>query len=135
MSKTQITTLLQQTMTVTEITAIQHSTTYTTPGQTHTPHATQAHTIPASPTPAQRPYTSQYDEAVQQESANLTKTPLTSDDTKLGPWKWATIGAGSAAVIFGAGMIGVLVRQHIRDKNLIQFEMIDDPALGHTLLD
>jgi hypothetical protein len=54
--------------------------------------------------------------------------------SKLSTWQWTTIGAGSTAVVLGGVVAGVLIHQHIRVKNLIQFEMIDDPALGHTLI-
>jgi hypothetical protein len=52
-------------------------------------------------------------------------------------WKYSTIGLGAATIAFGtvaAVFVVKSVRKCIRSRNEIQIELIDDPALTHTLL-
>jgi hypothetical protein len=78
-----------------------------------------------------------------------TSTPNSEDDQLLGgianntssfkwdAWKYSTIGLGAATIAFGtvaAVFVVKSVRKCIRNKNEIQIELIDDPALTHTLL-
>jgi hypothetical protein len=67
--------------------------------------------------------------------AAIIQSPTPTQPFKWDAWKYSTIGLGAATIALGGAIAGVLIHQHIRDRNLIQFEMIDDPALGHTLID
>jgi hypothetical protein len=50
------------------------------------------------------------------------------------PWQWATIGSGSMVVTLGGVIACILVRQRVRDKTKLQFDLIGDSALGNDLL-
>jgi hypothetical protein len=117
---------------------------YETPGKTLVPYPSP---VPTS-TPVQIPDTERSEQgsimkslALRQSFSATPKENLLLQENvenktlfKLKPWQWATIGLGATAVVIGGTVVGLLIKRHIRNKNEIQIELIDDPALGHTLL-
>jgi hypothetical protein len=73
------------------------------------------------------------------EGVSFTGTYFSGDKSSASPfklkaWQWAAIGTSAATLIFGGVIICLLVKRNERNKNEIQIELIDDPALTHTLL-
>jgi hypothetical protein len=74
-----------------------------------------------------------------QVAPNTSTIPSQKDDSsfKWDAWKYSTIGLGAATLAFGtvaAVFVVKSIHKCIRSRNEIQIELIDDPALGHTLL-
>jgi hypothetical protein len=66
--------------------------------------------------------------------AAIIPSPMPTQPLKWDAWKCSTIGVSAIAVVIGGTVVGLLIKRHIRNKNEIQIELIDDPALTHTLL-
>jgi hypothetical protein len=69
-----------------------------------------------------------------EENLLLQENVKNNTSFKLKPWQWATIGVSATAVVVGGVVVALLIKRHTRNKNEIQIELIDDPALTHALL-
>jgi hypothetical protein len=68
---------------------------------------------------------------------SMYASPTPTQPFKWDAWKYSAIGLGAATIAFGtvaAVFVVKSVRKCIRSRNEIQIELIDDPALTHTLI-